>query len=53
MNPDLDEDSLTSKIEKAEKAVDAKAKEMADIDPFENLPEQDLSGTSSPATDKA
>ena len=53
MNPDLDEDSLRNKIEKAEKAVEAKAKQMADLDPFENLPEQDLSGTSSPATDKA
>ena len=53
MNPDLDEDSLMSKIAKAEKAVEAKAKETADLDPFGSFQEQDLSGTSAPATDKA
>lgn len=53
MNPDLDEDSLRAKISKAEEAVAAKAKDVANLDPFGNLPEQDLSGTSAPATDKA
>ena len=53
MNPDLDEDSLMNKIAKAEKAVEAKAKETADLDPFGSFQEQDLSGTSAPATDKA
>ena len=53
MNPDLDEDSLRNKIAKAEKAVEAKAKETADLDPFKDFQEQDLSGTSAPATDKA
>ena len=53
MNPDLDEDSLRAKISKAEGAVEAKAKETADLDPFKGLTEQDLDGTSAPATDKA